>query len=268
MSYFEGRLKKMFSELSEENVVQYYFSDDSKFLINTVIGQKITLEFLGDISCIGCNRPITKTFFNGYCYPCLKTSPETAECVTQPEKCRAHLQEGRDIEWETTHHNRPHVVYLSNTSGVKVGVTSVAHLPMRWIDQGATEAIVIARTPNRYEAGLIEVALKQHISDKTVWQRMLTNEHVVFDLGHYAQELSQRVPKESQQFLVTNELPCRIYYPVQYYHTKVKTINLDTQSVFSDVCVGIKGQYILFESGFVFHVRKYGGYSVRVAPQN
>lgn len=262
--FFEGRLKKLVSELSPSGQVNYFFSEESPVLVNSLINKRVTLHFSGLITCVGCGRRISKTFFNGYCYPCLKSSPETSECITQPEKCRAHLGEGRDIEWENSHHNQPHVVYLSNTSGVKVGVTSVAHLPMRWIDQGATEAVVIARTPNRYEAGLIEVALKQHISDKTVWQRMLTNDHVEFDLLHFVRELTQKVPDLSQDFLSLNESLCRIHYPVLYYHTKIKSLDLEKQSGFSDVCIGIKGQYMIFQSGMAFHVRKYGGYFVKV----
>ena len=69
-----------------------------------------------------------------------------------------------------------HIVYLAYTGDVKVGVTRESQVPTRWIDQGATFALPIAKTENRYEAGMIEVELKKHIADKTNWRKMLQDD--------------------------------------------------------------------------------------------
>ena len=51
----------------------------------------------------------------------------------------------RDYDWEMAHHMQPHVVYLSKTAGIKVGVTRETQIPYRWIDQGAVEALILAK---------------------------------------------------------------------------------------------------------------------------
>ena len=109
-------------------------------------------------------------------YDAFKSSPLAVESIIRPELSRIH--EGvalRDYDWEMAHHMQPHIVYLSKTAGIKVGVTRETQIPYRWIDQGAVEALILAKTPYRQAAGLIEVALKKHISDKTNWRKMLQN---------------------------------------------------------------------------------------------
>jgi hypothetical protein len=50
-----------------------------------------------------------------------------------------------------------------------VGVTR-KQVPTRWIDQGAIEASIV-EVPNRYLAGITEVALKNYYADKTNWRK-------------------------------------------------------------------------------------------------
>ena len=144
--------------------------------VNSLIGKHIQLQHTGAIFCSSCGTKIKKTFQDGLCFKCFQSAPEASECILRPELCRAHLGEGRDIEWEQNNHNQPHVVYLAASDTVKVGVTRATQVPFRWMDQGAISAIRLAETPNRYEAGKLEVALKSFFTDKTNWQRMLKNE--------------------------------------------------------------------------------------------
>ena len=89
---------------------------------------------------------------------------------------KAHLNVAdRDLDYEKRIQLQPHIVYLSNTGSVKVGITRKSQIPIRWIDQGAHEAIEIIETPNRYLAGKAEVAIKKYLSDKTNWRKMLAN---------------------------------------------------------------------------------------------
>ena len=174
-----GNISKM--ESSREDIVQYRLPlGNHKINMNELIGQNIQLEFRGQIHCIKCGRETRKSFAQGYCYPCFTTAPETEECVLRPELCRAQEGEARDMEYAEKHCLTDQVVYLSITSGLKVGVTRSTQVPTRWIDQGALRAIEFARTPNRYTAGLMEVAMKNHIADKTNWRKMLSGS----DQGH------------------------------------------------------------------------------------
>ena len=46
-----------------------------------------------------------------------------------------------------------HIVYLANTSGLKVGITRGSQVPTRWMDQGATQALPIFRVDTRMHSG-------------------------------------------------------------------------------------------------------------------
>jgi hypothetical protein len=255
-------LEKMKTKLLD--TVHYFTGPKDLFSLNEYIGNTIAIQFSGAIYCVDCGKKTKKSFFQGFCYPCFIKSPFASECIIRPELCRGHLGEGRDVEWEETHHNREHIVYLSNTTGLKVGVTSATQLPTRWIDQGATEAIVIARTPNRYLAGCIEVELKAHISDKTAWQRMLKLEHVPYDIVAKKEMLENMLPDELYDFVDEDNVITHIKYPVLQYPLKVKSLNLDKTPLVKGKLMGIKGQYLIFEDGTVFNMRKHGGYEVSI----
>ncbi len=226
------------------------------------IGQKITIRHTGNKQCLDCGRKIKKTFFQGFCFPCFQSSPQTSECIIRPELCQAHLGLGRDKEWEEKYHNQPHVVYLSVSSGLKVGITKQTSIPSRWIDQGASSAIIFADVPYRYAAGCIEVALKPYVSDRTAWQRMLKNDIPDLDLPAEKQRLSQYIPDDFKSYFSSNNDVYTFDYPVTKYPDKVNAINLDKTPMVEGVLMGIKGQYLLFEDQRVLNIRKHGGYEV------
>jgi hypothetical protein len=183
-----------------------------------------------------------------------------AECIIKPELCRAHLGEGRDVEWERKHHLKDHYVYLAVSSGVKVGITRDTQVPTRWIDQGASYAVPIAKTPNRYLCGVIEVSLKTYLSDRTAWQRMLKNEIAHIDLAAKRDEIIQLIPQEYQQYVLSDEEVLHINFPVNEYPVKVKSLSFDKTPVIEGKLMGIKGQYLLFEGGKVLNIRKHQAY--------
>ena len=161
--------------------IQYELMFGEKLVcMNDFIKKYIILKHENEISCIDCGRKTTKSFAQGFCYPCLISAPETSECILRPQLCQAHEGIARDMEWAENNCLQDHFVYLAISSGVKVGVTRSAQIPTRWMDQGAWQAIRLSKTPNRYKAGLIEIALKEYISDRTQWQRMLKNQIIHF----------------------------------------------------------------------------------------
>ena len=152
----------------------------------------------------------------------------------RPELSTAHLgKEDRDLEYEKKAQLQPHIVYLANSSNIKVGVTRKSQVPTRWIDQGAHEAIEIVEVPNRYLAGITEVALKEHIGDKTNWRKMLTNEVDDEDLVKYRNRLKEYIPEEAAAYYIENNTETHLQFPVLQYPKKVKSLNLDKTPIYS-----------------------------------
>ena len=258
-----GNLKKMFTKLDDQVRYQLRLSDELK--MNDLVGEKIKLNWLGTINCQKCGKITKKSFGEGFCYNCFVSAPEAAECIIRPELCRAHLGQGRDPQWEEEHHNRPHVVYLAASSAVKVGITRMEQVPTRWIDQGASSAIKLAITPNRYEAGVLEVALKEFFTDKTHWQRMLKNDIDPFiDLVDEKWGLEEHLPNDLVDQFTEDDDITELNYPVLRYPQKVKSLSFDKLPKIEGKLEGIKGQYLLFEGGEVLNIRKHTGYYVEV----
>ena len=181
----------------------------------------------------------------------------------KPETCHYHLGTCREPEWGMSNCFSPHIVYLANSSGPKVGITRASNIPGRWIDQGAWQAIKLAKTPNRYIAGLIEVALKEYISDRTQWQRMLKNQLIEgVSLVNKKNEMLKLLPEELRCHANKNDEITEIIYPVNEYPEKVKSLSFDKLNEIEGRLWGIKGQYLIFDNGEVLNIRKHNGYEV------
>jgi Protein of unknown function (DUF2797). len=251
--------------LPEQPVKYLLNTEQGEILLNDFLGLNLELEYTGEIFCIKCGKKTSKSFGQGYCYPCFITVPETEECVLRPELCKAHLGIARDMEYAKRHCLQDHFVYLASSAEIKVGVTRSSQIPTRWIDQGASSAVNIARTPNRYYAGLIEVELKKYISDKTNWRAMLTNKiEINPDFNNVFQQVQSVLPDNLKGFLLTELVINKIEYPVIRYPEKVNPVDLEKQNTLMGRLIGIKGQYLLFESNSVINLRKYSGYKVNI----
>ena len=248
-----------------ESPIKYELMFGEKLIcMNDFIKKYIILKYENEINCIGCERQTNKSFAQGYCYPCFLNSPETSDCIIRPERCNAHninknsQCKDRDPNWAENNHNQLTYVYLALSSGVKVGVTN--DINTRWIDQGAIQAIKFAKTPNRNLAGQIEVALKEYVSDKTSWQRMLKNDIAYKDLNEMKKILKDKLTTNLKTYLHDDETIYKMNYPVESYPEKVKSVNFDKQNVVEGRLWGIKGQYLIFDDGRVFNVRRHNGY--------
>lgn len=259
-----GNLRKMRTELLEPVRYTLVMGED-EVVMNDLIGQEIRFQFEGRINCVNCGVLTKKAFGQGFCYPCFMNSPMNAECIVRPELCEGHLGKGRDPEWEEKHHNQPHIVYLALTDKVKVGVTRETQVPTRWIDQGAWKTIILAEVPYRQLAGEIEVFLKEFVTDKTSWQRMLKDERdEEVDLQEEKDLLLNEMDEDLGQYYSENDEVTEIQYPVLEYPTKVKSLNFDKTPELGGKLVGIRGQYLLFEGGFVVNIRRFSGYWVEL----
>lgn len=269
----QGTLKKMTSEL--KSPVEYFLPVGEELIsLNEQIGKKITLHHSGDIYCTHCSRKTKKSFNQGYCYPCFKKLAQCDTCIMKPELC--HFSQGtcREPEWAEQFCFQDHFVYLANSSGLKVGITRGTQIPTRWIDQGAIEALPIFKVSNRLQSGLIEQIFAQHIADKTNWRAMLKGDSQEVDLRAERDRLVELCQLEldgvkSQsgegeiEFLADGE-SVSITYPVTEYPTKISSFNFDKQAEVSGVLMGIKGQYLILDTG-VINIRKFTAYEVEVA---
>ena len=262
-----GTLRKMQSTAGKP--IRYelpiYESPEKKklFAISDRVGKKISLAASGRIYCIRCGRETKKSFQQGFCYPCFQKAPECSECILRPELCRAHEGESRDMEWSQSHCLVDHIVYLAVSSDVKVGITRHTQVPTRWIDQGAHMAIQLAKVPNRFTAGTVEVALKEFLTDRTDWRKMLKNERPEnVDLPAIKQEMLANLPDALQKYAVKSDRRTLLDYPVLQYPEKVKSVGFDKEPEIAGVLQGIKGQYLIFDGNRVINMRKHQGYEI------
>ena len=257
---YEGVLRKMQTEIGSP--IQYYMVFENDFLnVNQILDKVLSIHFIR-YQCLNCGQDL-KIYRQGFCQSCFFETPVTGDWIMRPELSTAHLgKEDRNLEFEKKVQLQPHIVYLANSSNIKVGVTRKTQVPTRWIDQGAHEAIEIVEVPNRYLAGITEVALKDHIGDKTNWRKMLTNAVDDENLVEWRAKLKPFIPQEARDYFIENNGETNLEFPVLQYPEKVKSLNLDKTPDFSGILKGIKGQYLIFADNTVFNVRGNEGYFV------
>jgi len=244
--------------------VHYFLEDQTSSInLNEYIGKHISISWTGKIECTKCKKSTKKSFGEGFCFSCFQTAPEASPCILKPELCRAHLGEGRDLDYEIKNHLQPHVVYLACTDLVKVGVTRKTQIPTRWIDQGAAEVIVVAETENRFQAGLIEVAMKEFYTDKTNWKNMLLNKKGnQIDLVKEKWEAYEQMPSDLTTFWSEDDHILKIQYPVNKYPVNIASVSFDESPVVQGNLSGIRGQYLYFDERTVLNIRRHTGYEV------
>ncbi len=260
---FEGVLTKMETEFSQP--IQYYLVFENDFIsMNQLLDKTITIQFV-KYQCLNCglDKPIYR---QGFCKSCFYEIPQAADWIMRPELSTAHLdKEDRDLQYEKKIQLQPHIVYLANSSNVKVGVTRKSQVPTRWIDQGAHEAIEIVEVPNRYLAGITEVALKDFVSDKTNWRTMLKNDIKDEDLVEWRERLKQYIPDEVKDYFIETNTETNLNFPVIKYPVKPNSLNLEKEKEYTGKLVGIKGQYLIFDDDTVFNIRGNEGLVVKIS---
>ncbi|HOC85353.1 MAG TPA: DUF2797 domain-containing protein [Prolixibacteraceae bacterium] len=260
----EGNILKMRAEY--DTPVQYFLPvGDAELCMNDLIGKEIRFIFGGQVNCISCGKVTRTSYGQGFCYNCLQTAPEAAESVLQPQLSKAHFGIARDMEYAEKYDLIEHVVYLVLSPGLKVGVTRHHQVPVRWIDQGAAAAMPLAKTPNRHIAGVMEGWLKQFYSDKTNWRDMLTNKQAPeTDPAGEKRKALELLPAELKKYAYEPDEITRINYPVLRYPENVTPLSLDKTPQISGKLTGIRGQYLIFDGGYVLGIRKHNGYLLTV----
>lgn len=265
-----GALDKMAVELGEQ--AQYALRlDQARVPLNPLIGKALRLQYLGAIHCSHCGRRTNKSFSQGYCYPCFKKLPQCDVCIMSPERCHHELGTCRDPQWGERFCMTDHVVYLANSSGIKVGITRATQLPTRWLDQGASQALPILRVATRQQSGLVEDLLRSQVADRTNWRALLKGDAEPLDLQQIREQvfdacaeglqaLQQRFGLQAIQPLADAEM-VQIRYPIESYPGKIVSLDLEKNPLVEGTLLGIKGQYLILDSG-VINIRKFTAYQV------
>ncbi|QPI65428.1 DUF2797 domain-containing protein [Vreelandella venusta] len=272
----QGCLQKMAADLpsrQDGQVVYHLRAGDHRMPLNERIGSPMRLTWSGAIACTHCGRATKKSFAQGYCYPCFKRLAQCDTCIMKPETCHYHQGTCRDPEWGEKHCFQPHVVYLANSSGLKVGITRKTEMPTRWLDQGAIQALPILEVNTRQQSGFVEMLFKEQVADRTNWRAMLKGEVKPLDLCAerdrlfhlLADGLGQLRDMHGEDAIRTlDETPLNFHYPVATFPTKVTSHNFDKQPLIEGTLQGVKGQYLIFDTG-VINLRKFTGYEIAVS---
>ena len=271
----QGNLRKMKTQPGPP--VEYRLPiGEQEVAVNALLGKTVRLSFSGEIHCVACGRKTRKSFNQGYCYPCFQSLAQCDLCIVKPELC--HYEQGtcREPAWGEAHCMQPHYVYIANSSDLKVGITRGSQIPTRWMDQGAVQALPIFRVQSRYQAGLLEVMFKAHLTDRTNWQRMLKGEPEPADLAAKRDELlglcqaelsnHTQAAGEGAPTLLEEASSYAFTYPVLEYPTKVKSRNFEKTPEVEGTLLGIKGavSHIRYRRAERAQVRRVCG-AVRVA---
>lgn len=240
--------------------------------LNTYLGKTMCMEYTGAITCIACGQRTKKSFQQGYCFRCVKKLARCDLCIVKPELC--HFAQGtcREPAWGLAHCMQLHYVYLANSSGLKVGLTHASQIPTRWLDQGAVQALLCFCVPTRRQAGLVEVALKRFVADRTDWRKLLVGAPEPLDLKAQQHNLlalcgdvfgTEMAADERPVTILANEAVWTFMYPVLMYPRRVSAFNFDNTARIEGTLLGIKGQYVILDTG-VLNIRKFAGYSVTI----
>jgi hypothetical protein len=266
-----GRILKM--RVKPASPIEYVLPlGDDALPMNPLLGKTVRIEWGGEIRCTHCDREVKKSFSQGYCFPCFRRLAQCDRCIVKPELC--HYDQGtcREPEWGETHCLIPHSVYLANSSGLKVGITRGTDPRTRWIDQGAFQGLVIRTVPTRLASGALEVALKPYVADKTNWRKMLQETPATLDMSaerdRVLDELAAGQPDfEAPGHALPDAEVMEFNYPMLQHPKKIVSHNLDKKPEVEGQLEGIKGQYLIFDTG-VINVRKYGGYVLTVTSED
>ncbi|WP_353979205.1 DUF2797 domain-containing protein [Salinicola endophyticus] len=269
-----GQLRKLDARLPESGLADYRLrAGETGLALNARLGQRLRLHYAGAIHCVHCGRHTRKSFGQGYCYPCFSTLAQCDLCLVRPETCHYFQGTCREPEWGEQHCFRPHIVYLANASGLKVGITRATNTPTRWLDQGAIQALPILEVATRQQSGLVETLFKAHVSDRTNWRAMLKGEVEPLDLVAERDRLMAAVAPGLDALRATHGAEAiraldtpgvvSIDYPVLSWPRKIQSFNFDKQALVEGTLTGIKGQYLMLDSG-VINLRKFSGYQVTV----
>lgn len=231
--------------------------------LNDLLGQGLQFRLCPDPVCGHCDARVTQLMGGGYCRNCFFALARCDTCFVSPARCHFAAGSCREPDWGERVCMQPHLVYLANSSGLKVGLTQQGRQQQRWLSQGATQGLVIALADTRRDAGVLEALIAQSISDRTQWRRLVSQPPVNIQLQSTREQLQARLDLPQGCRWLADESELQLAYPVAAYAPPVQCLLGEKTPVLEDNLCGIKGQYLLLQNG-VFNVAKHAGLTVAV----
>ena len=228
--------------------------------MSALLGRRLTLHHTGVLRCQACGNHTRKSYSQGHCYPCFKRLASCDLCVMAPHRCHYDKGTCRDPKWGESFCMQPHLVYLANSSGIKVGITRAGQQLGRWRDQGALQGRLLATASTRRAAGELEVQLAKEFGDRSQWRALVSSDADPIDLDVAAHRARELVPEPGEGVRYVDDETHSLSYPVAAW-PPTNRLNFKKTDTVSGVLTGIKGQYLLLDSG-VFNVREHTGYEV------
>lgn len=246
---------------------------------------RIMLRHKSRFQCTVCGRE-TKKLFDACCFPCFQNSAQADRCLLNPVKCHYAAGTCREPDWGEENCYQAHYVYLAFTDKLKVGITRATQVPTRWIDQGATSAVLLAKVGSRHQAGLLEAYLSSRFADKSHWLKMLKTGNNKMNSSEFEQARQEALslmrsgladsntapqltaaavrsrPDAARVEFLDDALLVNLDYPLwSGLPEKITSMNLDKFPQIESRILGVKGQYLILEEG-VLNVRRHEGYVV------
>jgi len=222
--------------------------------------------------CANCGEKLSKTKYS-VCYDC-KQRPPFTQCIKTPgTDCTNADCPFPDYKRDACAHT--YVVYLVTKDDVKVGISRSDRRLQRWAEQGASHAIVIAETPNRKSAGLIEEALSDRFETQSSssWYKPRTSP--VEDLVEAARTVPEYIPDDSRLHacLTLNDLDEAVVadrvVSIPHRATGVDHAYGETRPELTagdcgeGTILGVRGSVILTDS-FALNLKKRQGYRATI----
>lgn len=264
---------KLQANLQESGIVSYQNPSQPEKTLNSLIGKRILVQLAPDKPiCLGCQLP-QKKILKGYCYRCSISLACCDICILKPELCHFNKGTCREPQWGINNCFQPHVIYLALSSSLKVGITK--NPITRWIDQGASAAIVLAEVTSRKDAGLIERYLIENESwnDRTNWRSLVKGLRPASDNNAFIKkQLIEKIPTICEKLAISplsiidsTASWQQIIFPVKDYVLRPVSWNLLKDGGLEGTLSGICGQYLLFgQDNKVLNMRNYGGYPLQI----
>ena len=220
--------------------------------LNARVGGGLRVSFAGQQECRHCGVETDRGFGGGFCYRCFRKLARCDLCIVAPTRCHHHLGTCREPDWGTANCMVPHVVYLADSGGLKVGLTRHADGIPRWLEQGARAGIVVGRAPTRRAAGEMEAAIAEVVPDKSDWRRQVMGHEAVESLADEAKRVGGLVGEDAARDCgATWEVrePVALRYPVQRPLRRPVRLRLRSDSPIVGRLIGIVGSFLLFDYG-------------------
>ena len=259
-----GRLNGLFITAQSEGAASYELSVGAQRLhLNPLLGEGLRLTLRPQTFCGHCNAAVDELMRGGYCRTCFFALARCDRCFVSPSRCHYVLGTCREPEWGEQVCMQPHLVYLANSSGIKVGLTQQGRQQQRWLAQGATQGLVIARANTRRDAGVLEAMIAQTISDRTPWRKLVSQPPVAVNLHSVFEKLQRQLVLPEDCQWAEGEAEHELTYPVVAYAPPMQqSLNEKTPELADNLC-GLKGQYLLLQTG-AFNVSRHVGITLAV----